>query len=149
MTMIHDHGGVFSVLSRLTRLGLGGAEGSGHQYVSWLHYLDYCRITDLLLQHPEITDESSGIVNMTSPEPLPNRDFMRALRKAWQVPIGLPAYSWMIEIGAFLMRTESELVLKSRRAVPTVLLRHGYQFAFPTWPEAATDLVARTKSANS
>jgi uncharacterized protein (TIGR01777 family) len=146
MTMSPDHGGVFSVLSRLTRFGLGGTEGTGRQYVSWLHYLDYCRITDLLLARPEITDESHGIVNMTAPEPLPNRDFMRALRKAWHAPIGLPAYSWMIEIGTFLLRTESELVLKSRRAVPTVLLRQGYQFAFPTWPAAAIDLVARFKT---
>jgi uncharacterized protein (TIGR01777 family) len=147
MTMSPDHGGVFSVLSTLTRLGLGGTEGTGRQYVSWLHYLDYCHITDLLLQHPEITDASNGIINMTAPEPLPNRDFMRALRKAWHAPIGLPAYSWMIEIGTFLMRTESELVLKSRRAVPTALQRAGYQFAFPTWPEAAMDLVARAKAA--
>jgi len=146
MTMSHDHGGVFSVLSRLTCLGLGGTEGTGRQFVSWLHYLDYCRITDLLLEHPEITDASNGIINMTAPDPLPNRDFMRALRKAWHMPIGLPATSWMIEIGTFLLRTESELVLKSRRAVPTVLLRAGYQFAFPTWPEAAADLVARTKT---
>jgi uncharacterized protein (TIGR01777 family) len=146
MTMSPDPGGVFSVLSRLTRFGLGGTEGSGRQYVSWLHDLDYCRITGLLLQRPEITDESNGIVNMTAPEPLPNRDFMRALRKAWHAPIGLPAYSWMIEIGTRVLRTESELVLKSRRAVPTLLLRQGYEFAFPTWPEAALDLVARTKA---
>jgi uncharacterized protein (TIGR01777 family) len=146
MTMSPDPGGVFSVLSRLTRFGLGGTEGSGRHYVSWLHDLDYCRITGLLLQRPEITDESNGIVNMTAPEPLPNRDFMRALRKAWHAPIGLPAYSWMIEIGTRVLRTESELVLKSRRAVPTLLLRQGYEFAFPTWPEAALDLVARTKA---
>jgi uncharacterized protein (TIGR01777 family) len=149
MTMSPDPGGVFSVLSRLTRFGLGGTEGSGHQYVSWLHDLDYCLITDLLLRHPEITDESNGIVNMTAPEPLPNRDFMRVLRNAWHAPIGLPASTWMIEIGTRIMRTESELVLKSRRAVPTLLLRQGYHFAFPTWPEAARDLVGRTKSSTS
>jgi hypothetical protein len=82
---------------------------------------------------------------MTAPEPLPNRDFMRDLREAWRMPIGLPATEWMIEIGTFLMRSESELVLKSRRVVPTFLLKHGFEFAFPTWPAAARDLVSRMR----
>jgi len=146
MVMSPDPGGVFSVLSKLARAGLGGAIGSGRQYVSWIHDLDFCRATDLLLTKPEVAEETAGVVNMTAPEPLPNRDFMRALRRAWHVPIGLPATEWMIEIGTFLMRSESELVLKSRRVVPALLLRHGFEFAFPTWPAAARDLVARTRS---
>ena len=145
MVMSPDPGGVFSVLSALARKGLGGSIGSGRQFVSWMHDLDYCRATDLLLVQPEITEETGGIVNMTAPEPIPNRDFMRDLRKAWQVPIGLPATEWMIEIGTFLMRSESELVLKSRRVVPTLLLKHGFAFAFPTWPAAALDLVSRMR----
>ncbi len=145
MVMSPDPGGVFSVLSDLARKGLGGSIGSGRQFVSWMHDLDYCRATDLLLTQPEITEETGGIVNMTAPEPLPNRDFMRALRKAWRMPIGLPATEWMIEIGTFLMRSESELVLKSRRVVPTLLLKHGFEFSFPTWPAAARDLVARMR----
>jgi NAD dependent epimerase/dehydratase family enzyme len=145
MTMSPDPGGVFRVLSMLTRFGLGGTQGSGKQFVSWIHEHDYCRITDLLLAHPEIADESNGIVNMTAPEPLPNRDFMRELRRAWHQPFGPPAAAWMIELGTRIMGTESELVLKSRRAVPTLLLKHGYAFSFPTWPAAATDLVARSK----
>jgi hypothetical protein len=146
MVMSPDPGGVFSVLSRLVRTGLGGSIGCGNQFVSWMHDLDYCRATDLLLARPEITDETDGIVNMTAPEPLPSRDFMRALREAWHIPIGLPATEWMIEIGTFLMRSESELVLKSRRVVPTLLLKHGFEFTFPTWPAAAQDLVARMRS---
>lgn len=146
MVMSPDRGGVFSVLSTLARTGLGGAIGSGRQYVSWMHDLDYCRATDLLLTRPEITEETDGVVNMTAPEPLSNRDFMRALREAWHMPIGLPAAEWMIEIGTFLMRSESELVLKSRRVVPTLLLRHDFEFAFPTWPAAARDLVSRMRS---
>jgi uncharacterized protein (TIGR01777 family) len=147
MTMSPDHGGVFSVLSNLVRYGLGGTQGSGRQFVSWIHDLDYCRITDLLLTHPEITDETDGIINMTAPEPLPNREFMRILRQAWRAPFGLPATAWMIKLGTFALRTESELVLKSRRAVPTLLLKHGYEFSFPTWATAAPDLVARMKQA--
>jgi uncharacterized protein (TIGR01777 family) len=145
MVMSPDPGGVFSVLSNLVRKGLGGSQGSGGQFVSWMHDLDYCRATDLLLTHPEITAETDGIVNMTAPNPLPNRDFMRILREAWNAPIGLPATTWMIEIGTLLMRSESELVLKSRRVVPSLLLKHGFEFTFPTWPEAARDLASRMR----
>ncbi len=141
MTMSPDAGGVFSVLSGLVRAGLGGTEGDGQQYVSWVHDLDYCRITDFLMEHEEI----SGSVNITAPNPLPNRAFMRDLRQAWKVPVGLPAYRWMLEIGAVFLRTETELILKSRRAVPTKLLQSGYQFAFPGWAEAAADLAGRSR----
>jgi len=148
MVMSPDPGGVFSVFSKLARLGLGGAQGNGKQYVSWIHDQDFCRITDLLLEQPEITDETDGIVNMTAPEPMPNKEFMRELRQAWGVPFGLPATNWMLEIGTFVMRTETELVLKSRRAVPTLLLKNGFEFSFPTWPQAARNLVRRAKAAH-
>jgi len=144
MTMSPDRGGVFSVLSGLTRAGLGGTQGPGIQYVSWIHDQDYCRAIDYLLERPEITDATDGIVNMTAPNPLPNRDFMRELRRAWHVPIGLPATTPMLEIGALFLRTETELILKSRRVVPAVLLNSGFTFQFPNWPEAAKDLVARS-----
>lgn len=147
MVMSPDPCGVFSVLSTLVRTGLGGSIGSGRQFVSWIHDVDYCRATDLLLAHPEITEETGGIVNMTAPEPLPNRDFMRDLRRAWHMPIGLPATEWMIQVGTFLMRSESELVLKSRRVVPTLLLHHGFEFIFPTWLASAQDLVSRMRAA--
>lgn len=148
MVMSPDAGGVFSVFSALARKGLGGTQGAGTQFVSWMHDLDYCRATDLLLAKPEIADETEGVVNMTAPEPLPNREFMQVLRNAWGQPIGLPAARWMLEIGALAMRTETELILKSRRVVPGVLLRHGFEFAFPAWPEACADLVARSKAQN-
>jgi NAD dependent epimerase/dehydratase family enzyme len=142
MTMSPDRGGVFSVLLGLVRAGLGGTEGRGDQYVSWIHDRDYTRATDFLLEH----EEFSGAVNLTAPVPLINREFLRDLRRAAGMPFGLPATNWMLEIGAFLMRTESELILKSRRAVPTKLLQAGFVFDFPTWPEAAQDLVARFRA---
>jgi len=141
MTMSPDDGGVFSVLSRLVRMGLGGTEGTGEQFVSWIHDRDYCRAVDFLLEHNDI----SGAVNLTSPNPLPNREFLHDLRRAWGMPIGLPATTWMLEIGAFFLRTETELILKSRRAVPTLLLQHGFEFEFPRWAEAAAELVKRTR----
>jgi uncharacterized protein (TIGR01777 family) len=147
MVMSPDPCGVFSVLSRLTRLGLGGTQGSGQQFVSWIHDIDYCRAIDLLLRQPEITEETSGVVNMTAPEPLPNREFLRTLRKAWHQSIGLPATKPMLEIGALFLQTETELILKSRRAVPTLLLKHGFDFAFSTWAQAVTNLARRAKNA--
>jgi uncharacterized protein len=145
MTMSPDPGGVFDVLSGLVRKGLGGTQGPGTQFVSWIHDLDYCRATDLLLSHPEITEETAGVVNLTAPEPLPNRDFLRILREAWHVRFGLPATRPMLEIGAFFMRTETELILKSRRVVPTLLLKHGFEFLFPNWSQAAQNLVRRAR----
>ena len=139
MTMSPDHGGIFDVLLRLVRFGLGGSAGDGRQYVSWIHHLDFCRAVDWLITHPEL----EGCVNLASPQPLPYAEFMSALRRAWGRRVGLPATRWMIEIGTFLLRTESELVLKSRRVVPARLLQSGFQFTFPKWEEAAADLCAQ------
>jgi NAD dependent epimerase/dehydratase family enzyme len=137
MTMTPDRGGVFDVLSTLVRRGLGGAQGPGTQYVSWIHEADFCRAIDFLIAR----DDFSGVVNVASPNPLPNREFLRALRDAWGVRAGLPLSNWMIELGAIFMRTESELILKSRRVIPGRLMEAGFSFQFPKWPEAARDLV--------
>jgi len=134
-----DRGGPFELLSRLVRLGLGGASGSGRQFVSWIHDADFVRAVDLLLTG----DSWTGVVNLAAPNPLPNRAFMRTLREAWAAPVGLPAAGWMIGAAGLLLRTESELVLKSRRVIPGRLLHTGFQFQFPEWPAAARDLVAR------
>ena len=134
-----DRGGIFDVLLGLVRRGLGGKNGDGRQYVSWIHDRDFVRAVSWLIDRPEL----DGPVNLASPNPLPNAEFMRALRHAWGTRIGLPATKWMIELGAFLMRTESELVLKSRRVVPGRLPQSGFTFEHPTWPEAAADLCRR------
>jgi NAD dependent epimerase/dehydratase family enzyme len=144
MVLSPSPGSVFEVLSRLVRMGLGGRQGSGRQFVSWIHAADYARAVEFLIEREEI----SGSVNMAAPEPLPNSDFMAALREAWEMPNGLPAPSVAIELGAFLMRTESELVLKSRPIVPARLMQAGFEFEFPSWPEAASDLVRRWRSAD-
>ncbi len=139
MTMSPDPGGVFDVLLGLVRWGLGGASGDGRQYVSWIHDRDFVRAVYWLMEHPEL----SGPVNLASPNPVPNAEFMRTLRTAWGIGFGLPATKWMLEIGAFFLRTETELVLKSRRVVPGQLLKSGFVFQFPTWAEAADDLCRR------
>jgi uncharacterized protein (TIGR01777 family) len=136
MTMSADRDGVFDVLLRLVRWWLGGRAGSGQQFVSWIHEADFIAAIEFLIQHEEL----SGPVNVSAPEPLPNAEFMRVLRTAWGARFGLPAARWMVELGAWVMRTESELVLKSRRVVPGRLLEAGFRFHFPTWPEAARAL---------
>jgi len=139
ITLSPDPGGIFDVLLGLVRHGLGGTQGPGTQFVSWIHEADFVHAVDLLIAREEFT----GVVNLASPNPLPNADFLRALRAAWGTHIGLAAPAWLIEIGTWLMRTESELVLKSRRVVPGRLLAAGFQFQFPDWPAAARDLVSR------
>jgi uncharacterized protein len=139
MIMSPDRGGVFAVLLRLVRCGLGGPAGHGRQFVSWIQDADFIRAIVWLLAHEEV----AGPVNLAAPNPVPNAEFMRVLRAAWGQPVGLPATRWMLEIGAFLLRTETELILKSRRVVPGRLLDAGFAFEFPTWPEAARDLCRR------
>jgi uncharacterized protein len=140
-----DRGGIFDVLLRLVRFGLGGKSGSGKQFVSWIHDADFARAVDFLIAREDFT----GVVNVASPNPLPNSDFMRELRRAWGARIGLPATKWMLEFGAFFLRTETELVLKSRRVVPGLLVASGFPFQFPEWPAAARDLVRRWRDASS
>lgn len=136
-----DRGGTFGILYHLARLGLGGTIAGGAQYVSWIHDRDLVRSVDWLLEH----DEVEGPVNLAAPEPLPQREFMRALRAAVGVPFGMPGTSWMFELAAVIHRTDTELLVKSRRVVPTRLLNAGFPFDFPSWPDAARDLVARWK----
>jgi hypothetical protein len=135
-------GSAFAVLSNLVRLGLGGKQGNGRQFVCWIHEADYARAVEFLIAHEEL----DGPVNIAAPNPLSNREFMAALRCAWDVPNGLPAPSLAIKLGAILMRTDSELVLQSCRAVPGRLLEAGFEFEFPEWVEAAEDLVRQWKS---
>lgn len=141
ITLSPDRGSIFNVLLNLVRWGLGGTVGTGQQFVSWIHDADFVRAVDWLISN----EYFSGPVNLGSPNPLPNRDFMRTFRAAWGAPIGLPAPRPILELGCFLMRTESELVLKSRRVVPGRLLDSGFEFQFPEWPNAVRDLVARWK----
>ena len=142
MVMSPDREGIFDVLAGLARWGLGGAVGGGAQYVSWIHDHDFCAAIDFLIAHPEI----DGAVNLAAPGPLPYRAFMRDLRTAVGARVGLPATKWMAEIGAFFLRTDTELILKSRRVVPGRLRDAGFGFEFPEWRDASRDLASRWRS---
>ena len=138
MTMSPDRGGVFSVLAWLCRMGFG-RQGDGRQFVSWIHEHDFVAAINFLIAR----DDLVGAFNLCAPEPLPNRDFMKALQRALGTKIAMPVPRWVLEIGTFFLRTETELVLKSRRVVPARLLNTGFIFRYPRWPEAAKDLVDR------
>lgn len=122
-----EPGGVYSVMRRLVRLGLGGKMGDGRQFVSWIHANDFCRAIEWLLDH----DSDEGVYNICAPNPIPNSEMMSAFRGVCKRLVGLPAARWMLEIGAFFMRTETELIIKSRRVVPGRLLAEGFAFEFP------------------
>jgi uncharacterized protein (TIGR01777 family) len=129
-------GGALGTLARLTKCFLGGTVGSGRQYVSWIHVDDLCRAILWTIEH----DHVRGLYNVTSPNPVTNRQFMRELRHALHRPWSPPAPAWAVRVGAFLMRTESELALWGRKGVPRRLLEEGFTFRFSSLPDALNDL---------
>jgi uncharacterized protein len=136
MVLGHGKNSVFPTLQRLVRLGLGGKMGTGNQFVSWIHERDFCRAIEWLIEHEEI----SGVVNLAAPNPLPNQEMMQTLRELSHARFGLPATLWMLELGAFFLRTETELIIKSRRVIPHRLLETGFRFDFPLIRQAFQDL---------
>ncbi|WP_134766652.1 TIGR01777 family oxidoreductase [Nocardioides sp. 1609] len=145
MVMTPDRGGVLDHLLWLARLGLGGPVAGGGQYVSWIHGDDFCRAVQLLLDR----DDLEGPVNLAAPDPLPQRDLMSGLRDAWGRRPALPATRWMAELGARALRSDTELLLKSRRVVPGRLVDAGFVFDHPTWDDAAAALVRDVRDRRS
>jgi uncharacterized protein (TIGR01777 family) len=137
--MSADRGGAFDALLRHIRLGFGRF-GDGRQYMSWIHEEDFIRAVEWLIEQ-----KFEGAVILAAPNPLPNAQFMEELREAWGGRPTVPTWRPMLEIGAFLMRTEPELVLKSRRVVPARLLESGFRFEYERWNEAARDLCSRRR----
>ena len=130
-------GGVLPRLVQFTRLGLGGHHGHGEQYVSWIHASDLCHA----VQHILDREEASGVYDLAAPEPTRDGYLMDQLCARLQPWLAVPKPRWMLELGAFFMRTETELLLKSRRVVPTRLQREGFQFRFPGITSALVDLL--------
>jgi len=144
VTLSPTPGNVFAVLSNLVRMSLGGKAGNGRQFVPWIHEADYARAVEFLIEREDL----AGPVNLCAPHPIQNREFMEALRDAWNMPNGFPAPSPAIWLGAWLMDSNPELVLSSCRAVPRRLLDAGFEFEFPDWPDAAEDLVRQWRRRN-
>jgi len=130
-------GGAFLPLKFLAKIGLGGRFGNGRQFFSWIHEHDFAEAVELIRNSGHL----NGPINITSPNPIPNEKFMKLLSKAMEMPIRLPHAKWQLEIGAKLIRTETELLLKSRRVVPKVLTDIGFRFRFPEFEAVVMDLV--------
>ncbi len=134
--VLGKNGGVLPVLANLTHYGLGGTMANGRQYVSWVHEQDVCRAVEFL-----IASRLEGTVNISSPNPVPNALFMKQLRQHLKQPLGLPSAKWMLELGAVFLRTETELILKSRRVISTKLEAAGFRFQYAELQKALTDLL--------
>jgi uncharacterized protein (TIGR01777 family) len=130
--------GALPRLINLVKTGMGGQQGDGQQYVSWVHEQDVVKCTEWLLQHAEI----NGVLNCTAPNPIKNAQFMKELRHACGVPFGLPAPAWLLEMGAALIGTETELILKSRWVLPKRLQDAGFQFRFAKVEHAIKDILS-------
>jgi len=129
-------GGALKPLANLTKFGLGGKQGPGNQFFSWIHEQDFVRTIEFIIAHEEL----NGVINLSTPNPVTNEHIMSVLRKALHVPFGVPMPGWLLEFGAILIGTETELVLKSRRVVPKKLLDAGFTFHFALIEEALADL---------
>lgn len=130
-------GGAFRPYRALARYGLGGSHGGGQQMFSWIHIEDLFKIIEYVMDHREI----QGVYNAAAPNPVTNAEFMRVLRKKLKMPVGLPAPRFLLELGAFIMRTETELLLKSRWVLPEKLTQAGFAFRYPTLDAAMDDLL--------
>jgi uncharacterized protein len=135
--VLGKNGGVMIPYINLVRFGLGGVQGSGKQMFSWIHVEDLFKIVLFLNNREDLT----GTFNCSAPDPVSNREFMKKMRKTMNMPIGLPAPKWLLEIGSVLIRTETELVLKSRWVLPERLEKEGYQFTFETLEKTLQDIL--------
>jgi uncharacterized protein (TIGR01777 family) len=132
-------GGVMMPYLNMVKFGMGGHQGSGRQQYSWVHISDVCSMMEWLHDHPE----QEGVFNCSSPNPVSNKQFMQTMRKATRNPFGLRATSWMLSIGACLVGTEKELLLKSRWVVPTRALQAGFTFKFPQLQAAVENIISQ------
>lgn len=135
--VLGNNGGAFPKLKIITKLGLGGKQGRGNQMVSWIHIDDFCRAVDWIIQNNNI----EGAINITAPAPLSNEVMMKKLRKQFKVPFGLDAPVWQLEIASIFVKTETELLLKSRNVYPETLLESGFQFYYSIFEEALLKLL--------
>ncbi|MBE0391988.1 TIGR01777 family oxidoreductase [Flavobacterium sp. PL002] len=134
--VLGKNGGAFIPLKRLTRLGLGGKQGKGNQFISWIHAEDFARAIDFIIE-----SQMTGVINIVSPQPISNNDFMEKLRKQLNVFIGIPTPEFLLKIGAKIIGTETELVLKSRNVIPKRLLENGFNFKFKTLDAAIRNII--------
>jgi uncharacterized protein (TIGR01777 family) len=123
--VLGKNGGAFVPIKTLTKFGLGGKQGKGNQYISWIHEIDFARAIEFIIEK-----KMTEIVNNVSPTPITNNDFMKTLQTIIGIPFGIPTSKFLLEIGSFFIRTEPELVLKSRNVIPRRLQENGFEFEY-------------------
>jgi uncharacterized protein len=136
--VLGNNGGAFPKLKMITRLGLGGKQGRGNQNVSWIHIHDFCKVVEFIIDHENI----SGCINVTAPNPLSNDAFMKKMRKAMKIPFGLNVPVWQLEFASLFLKTETELLLKSRNVYPEKLMQNGFRFLYPDIERVFRDLLS-------
>ncbi|MCW3162547.1 TIGR01777 family oxidoreductase [Chryseobacterium oryctis] len=135
--VLGNNGGAFPKLKMITKLGLGGKQGKGNQYISWIHIDDFCRAVEYVINN----ENTFGAINITAPNPLQNKDFMQILRKKMKIPFGLNAPVWQLELASLFLKTETELLLKSRNVFPEKLIKNQFQFSYPNIEDALENLL--------
>ncbi|ASK29908.1 TIGR01777 family protein [Chryseobacterium sp. T16E-39] len=135
--VLGKNGGAFPKLCQVTKLGLGGKQGKGNQNVSWIHIDDFCRAVEWIIENENI----SGSINITAPNPLTNEELMKKLRAGFRIPFGMNAPVWQLEIASIFLKTETELLLKSRNVYPELLMKSGFIFSYPDIDSALGDLI--------
>lgn len=133
--VLGKNGGAYPVLKRLAKVGFGGRQGNGRQYVSWIHEQDFARAVEFILEK-----QMQGAVNIVSPAPTRNADFMKAVRKQVKIPFGIPLSKKLLQVGAAIIGTETELILKSRNVIPVRLQQAGFQFKYGNLHDALGNL---------
>lgn len=133
--VLGKNGGAFIPLKTLAKFGLGGKQGKGNQFISWIHEDDFARAIDFIIEK-----EITGVINVVVSKPITNKDFMTILRKSVGVPFGISISELLLRIGSIIIKTEIELVLKSRNVIPKRLLENGFQFKFDTLEKALKNL---------
>lgn len=136
--VLGKNGGAFIPIKTLAKIGFGGKQGNGNQYISWIHEKDFALAISFIIQK-----QITGIVNIVSPKPIANQDFMATLRKIIKMPIGIPIPEFLLKIGAKFIKTETELVLKSRNVIPKRLQENGFQFEYDTLEKAIKNLTSK------
>jgi len=135
--VLGNEDGAFPKLKTITKLGLGGKQGRGQQMMSWIHIMDFCRAIEYIIGNEAIT----GVINITAPTPIKNTDFMQLLRNKMHIPFGISSSVFILELAAIFIKTETELLLKSRNVYPKRLLESSFRFAFPNIELALQDLL--------
>ncbi len=136
--VLGKEGGVMTPFKNLVTFGLGGVQGPGTQMFSWVHIEDVYRIMIFIRDRKDL----QGVFNCSAPNPISNKQFMAMMREKMNRKIGFPSPKWMLEIGAVVIRTETELILKSRWVIPERLEREGYQFKYPDIEETLADILS-------